>query len=192
LDAPSRNATTSPSTLNSPLQKGTGGELSPPARYFTPTISAGLEWWRAARILRNIRHCQSGDVGIAVSAMNRLRRRYPGKPRQQCFRLRMPRHPIQLDRNVGFGNPSSTSPSSRLFWHYPLGDSHHGVALFTNGSLNVSVDLPVSFCVCRFYVCHPHRSDPAYSCAPPSGAPGREVEESRQTLVPRRGIALLL
>jgi hypothetical protein len=56
----------------------------------------------------------------------------------------------------------------------------------------VVVDLPVSFCVCRFYVCHPHRSDPACSCAPPSGAPGREVEESRQTLVPRRGIALLL
>ena len=47
-------------------------------------------------------------------------------------------NPFSTMGNTPLGRPSITSPSSRLFWQLPLGESHQGVALLPKGSLKVS------------------------------------------------------
>src|ERR1700694_6359321 len=46
--------------------------------------------------------------------------------------------PFNTRGNCALGSPSITSPVSSLFWQLPLGESHHGTALLTKGSLKVS------------------------------------------------------
>src|ERR1700731_3025173 len=47
-------------------------------------------------------------------------------------------NPFRTIGNCALGSPSITSPVSRSFWQFVLGESHHGTPLLTNGSLKVS------------------------------------------------------
>jgi len=92
---------------------------------------------RAGEVLRNVRGGQHVGIGITVSTADGDEGVTP-RTIGEALRSGDAMWHVKHDRNTPLGSPSITSPTSRLSWQLPLGESHQGVALFTKGSLKVS------------------------------------------------------